>query len=307
MSRKHQYFGGIIGDSPFDEGLIAEVLVVGGGGSGPAFYSGEYFGSGGNGGDVKVGTSFVLNRGVPLSVEVGSGGAGVSANSYTAGNAGTRSIFGALEAAGAGAQPHPNAYGVAGGTAVQNPTISTVLTAPLITLTTTTTTQYAGQQAGYSQYNCIVGGGAGGYADTYSSTGGHRAGPGYLWGVNNTRYAGGGGTSGITSSSTGYWPYLGGLGGGGDGVSTAPAAGGSGTANTGGGGGGGYEATSGAGGSGVVLVWLPQTGYTAANNKYSQTGLTITETDNFTNAATSAVGTLLTITAHSGSASITFT
>lgn len=304
MSRKHQYFGGIIGGSPFDEELIAEILVVGGGGSGPAHVANEHFGSGGNGGNVTVGTSFVLSREVPLSVEIGSGGAGVSHGSYTAGNAGTRSILGALEASGAGAQPHPNAVGVVGGPTVQNPTISTVLTSPLITLTTTTTTQYAGQQAGYSQYNCIVGGGAGGYADAYSTSGGHRAGPGYLWGVNNTRYAGGGGSAGIVANN--YWPYLGGFGGGGNGATASPTAGGSGTANTGGGGGGGFEDVSGAGGSGVVLVWVPQTGYTAANNKYTQTGLTITETDNFTNAATSEVGTLLTITAHSGSASITF-
>ena len=251
MPRK-QFYGGIIGGSPFDDRLLAEVLVVGGGGSGPGHVASYHFGSGGNGGDVTVGSSFSLPRGSALSVEIGSGG-GAVAQGYIAGNAGTRSLFGTFEASGAGAQPHPNAEGVVGGSTVQSNPTSTVLTSPLITLTTTTTTQYAGQHAGYSQFNCIVGGGAGGYADAYSSSGGHRAGPGYLWGVNNTRYAGGGGTGGVIPN-TNYYPYLGGLGGGGNGAVAYLGAGGAGSANTGGGGGGAYAANSGAGGSGVVLV-----------------------------------------------------
>jgi len=278
-------------------GFVVEILVVGGGGSGLEHGSGSDFGAGGNGGDVTVGASFALTKGAPLSVEIGSGGA-VLTSAAVPGNAGTRSLFGTLEAAGAGSQPRPASVGVSNGS-------STVLTSPLITQTTTTTTQYAGQHAGYGQFNTIVGGGAGGYADAYSSSGGHRAGAGYQWGVTNSYYAGGGGSSGIAGNAT-YWPYLGGQGGGGNGATGYNVAGGNGTVNTGGGGGGGYNVGSGAGGSGVVIVWIPQTGYTAANNKYSQTGLTITETDNSTNAATSAIGTLLTITAHSGSASITF-
>lgn len=296
---RNQYYGGMIGGSPFSQAsLVVEALVVGGGGSGPGFDSGVHYGGGGNGGDVTVATGFNVALGTTINVLIGSGGAAVGPGTNP-GAAGTRSLFGTLEAAGAGSQPHPR------NVATNNST--TRLTSPLITLTevgaTTTTTNYSGEHAGYAQYNTMIGGGAGGYAEAYITTSGRRAGPGYLWGVNNTRYAGGGGSAG--HSNVAYYFSLGGLGGGGDGSGVNGVNGGAGTANTGGGGGGGHgsAAYSGAGGSGVVLIWVPQTSYT----NYTTSGLTVTENGSFTNAATSTAGTLLTITAHTGgSGTITF-
>jgi len=303
MPRKHNYFGGIIGASPLvtAPSLLVEALVVGGGGSGPGFHNGVHFSGGGNGGDVTVATGFTVTLGTALNVEIGSGGAAVGP-STNPGAAGTRSLFGTLNASGAGSQPHPSGVVSNGST--------TRLTSPLITLTevgtTTTTTNYSGEHAGYTYFNTMIGGGAGGYADAYTGAAGRRAGQGYLWGVNNTRYAGGGGSGGTNNDSR-YFASLGGIGGGGDGGPLAGVGnnGGSGTVNTGGGGGGANGATnnSGAGGSGVVLIWVPQTSYT----NYTTTGLTVTANGSFTNAATSAAGTLLTITAHTGSAgTITF-
>jgi len=282
--------------------MLVEALVVGGGGSGTGFTQGVYFGGGGNGGNVTVATGFAVTLGTALSVEVGAGG-GAIAPSYSNGAAGTRSLFSTLVASGAGSQPHPSNAGITGGP--NGGANTSLLSSPLITLTsvgaTTTTTTYSGQGSGYTQYCTVVGGGAGGYAQSYTGGAGRRAGPGYLWAVNNTRYAGGGGSGGANNDPR-YYYYLGGLGGGGNGAPSVNNHGSSGTANRGGGGGGAHGTThnSGAGGSGVVLIWVPQTSYT----NYTTSGLAVSRNNSFTNAATNTAGTLLTVT--SGNGTITF-
>ncbi len=217
-----------------DQAGFADVLIIGGGGSG------SRYSAGGAGGHLEFNNAYLALG--TLTVTVGAGGAANSIASTT-GNNGIASSVGSYFSPGGGAGA---SRGINGGSGGGGSTIGLGIVG-------------LGNNGGIlpsgSQNTAGGGGGAGavgGNAVSFGPAGVGGAGrSNSITGTAVTR-AGGGGSGGFGFSASG-----GSGGGGGGSTSDSPAAT-SGTANTGGGGGGaGYSSsggTGGAGGSGLVIV-----------------------------------------------------
>lgn len=292
----------------------AEILMVGGGGGGGG--SGQHNGAaaGGGAGAYRALSNQTLESATPYSIVIGNGGSGglKGANSsgdtgQTKGNdGGATTFFGYTQNGGGG--------GGAGNTFDVNDRTGN---------SSTGTNGGSGGGGGYNGNGGTGGslgnsGGSGGTGNPYAGSGGGGAGAagssgnggyghggiGSQWAIDSTYYAGGGG-GGAETSANGD----GGNGGGGDGLPqtakpntlTADA----GTANTGGGGGGAGgpgSSNGGAGGSGVVKIWVPVANYT----NYT-VGAELTEATAQQATYNSITGTLITITASSGTSTNTIT
>lgn len=302
-------------------GLGAEFLLVGGGGSGGR---GPGPGGGGAGGMV-VGTNQTLSLSTPYSIVIGKGGDHLAQGieddgidsmfSYQSlvATGGGRGRQGAFNTANTGA---PGGSGGGGSGGFQQSSLAGG---------SSTQANYSGLTgiAGYGnaggtsngwypseEYYGAGGGGAGsagGNANNSSRLAGD-GGDGRQWGVDGQYYAGGGGGSAfddwnngvtLTAASRGS----GGLGGGGAGMwrdysATGILASVAGSPNTGGGGGGGTTGgytQNGQGGSGVFKIWVPVQNYT----NYV-VGAELTEASSQQVIYGNTVGTLITITASSG-------
>jgi hypothetical protein len=243
-----------------------EVLVVAGGGGGGV----DRAGAGGAGGLI-YNSAYQLTNAAAITVTVGAGGAGTSAN--VQGVNGSNSVFGSLTAIGGGGGGHGSgtagSNGGSGGGAGNSAPVGSTRAGGL-------GTAGQGNNGGtgiYSPpyYGAGGGGGAGapGANGTSTSSGNGGIGQAYSISGTSTYYAGGGGAGSYDGGTSG----TGGLGGGGNGYQSAAD---SGVANTGGGGGssGNTITNGGNGGSGIVIVRYP--GLPAA------TGGTITYLNGYT-------------------------
>ncbi len=257
-----------------------EVLIVAGGGGG-----GRY-GGGGGGGGVIYKTSYPVTPGTPITVTVGNGGAGHPGDSQTGGTGGNgqNSVFGNLTAIGGGGGGNYNQVGAqnaqagasggssggsggnGNGSGTIQPSTQTQPGSPI------TGQGFSGgrQSTGYA-----TGGGGGGGAGEPGFNGapggpGGRGGKGLPFNISGTtRYYAGGGGGGANNGYPATLKILGGLGGGGIGLSpSAPTATtylADGETHSGGGGGGGADnlingtVRAGNGGSGIVIVRYPGT------------------------------------------------
>ena len=283
-----------------ESSLIAEALVVGGGGAG------GHLGGGGAGGH-RYFTNQSLVSNTNYTVTVGAGG---TASTGATGNQGSNSVFNIYTSAGGGGGAGEAALPAAGGSGGGGGGISGT-SRPGAAGNTPSTSPSQGNTGGNGNDNGAGtafagggGGGAGGTGDNASGT--TTAGNGGLGTTNSitgssvTRAAGGGGGA--------Y--QLGGTGTAGTGGSSIGGNGGrnglnatSGSPNTGSGGGGnGYtsagnlQGSSGAGGSGVVILKYPNT-FTISN---SGGGLTFT-----TDSSSVAGYNITTFTAGTGNISFT--
>lgn len=247
--------------------LIEYLLVAGGGGGGSS-----YSGGGGGAGGMLTGT-ISINNGVPYSVTVGAGGAGMSAgtggwltsDAGSHGSSGVNSSVGSLLIAiggGGGA-----GQGASGGGGIGRSGGSGGAGSHGFSGGSGTAGQGNSGGVGGSAANYLGagGGGAGGVGGNGPASG-NAAGAGGVGAASSISgssvfYAGGGGggiydNGGQQSNSGGS----GGNGGGGIGSLNSRTGGGNGTGNLGGGGGGagGYEPqtwyTAGSGGSGIVII-----------------------------------------------------
>ena len=223
-----------------------EYLVVGGGGGG-----GRDGGGGGGAGGYRTATGYTVTSGTPITVTVGSGGAGHVYGSINPTNGGN-SVFGSITSLGggygAGQYGHATVGGSGGGGA--NDDLGGAAFAQ--------GTAGQGNAGGTGNQNNGGGGGGGagqaGYSYSSGSSTRGRGGDGLSSSISGTStyYAGGGG-GGMRPAET--VSNTGGLGGGGNGVYNAtPST--AGTVNTGGGGGGGSPVggNGSAGGSGIVII-----------------------------------------------------
>jgi hypothetical protein len=248
------------------QSILADVLVVAGGGAGSA-PTGWYGGGGGAGGLVGfTNQSFYAN--ITQTVTIGAGGTGVAAGSSGAGTNGVNSQVGSLTAAvgggtGGAAQNAAGASGGSGGGGIRNSGAGGTAT--------------SGQGNAGGAADSGAGGGGGGGGSGAVGSGGNAAASGGPGGVGSAVYSSWGIATGQGQNVSGVYYFAGGgggcaanpavvpggLGGGGVGsgwqVLNALAT--AGTANTGGGGGGAvggsnapYNGASGAGGSGIVIV-----------------------------------------------------
>jgi hypothetical protein len=239
-----------------------EYLVVAGGGGG-----GPLCGGGGGGGGLLQGISNIT-VGTPITVTVGSSGAGTpsgSGNATTVGGNGTNSVFANITATGGGGGGSynlSNSPGSSGGSGGGGGNYS--VTAGNLVGGNNLFNQGNGGGTGYLPAT-NGGGGGGGGAGTIglngSNANGANGGAGIGSSINGTvtTYSGGGG-GGILQGSTGG---TGGIGGGGAG-SSGSGIGTAGSSNTGGGGGGGAFAGAsyyggGNGGSGICIISYPDT------------------------------------------------
>jgi hypothetical protein len=230
------------------------ILLVGGGGGG----GGDEGGGGGGGGYIEN-QNFAVTSSSTISLDIGSGGAGVQDTTASPGGKGEDSTFASLTAVGGGGGG--NGYnasnasikngadgGSGGGGAGESSYILGVGGSP------TSGQGFAGG-GGYA----ARGGGGGGAAEAGNTNGASRGGDGkvtnILDGTSNVYYAGGGGGGGgnsVTSGSVAGGAGGGGAGGGGSTCGTV------GTANTGGGGGGSGGTCDSFlgndGGSGVIII-----------------------------------------------------
>ena len=331
MPRKHQYYGGIIGASPFAtpwDGSGAEFLLVGGGGSGGR---GPGAGGGGAGGMV-VGTNQTFSLSTPYSIVIGRGGDHGATNTEDNGENSTFS-FQSLVATGGGrarqvayntaqtGAPGGSGGGGSGGWRQSPLSGGSATQASYSALTGITGYGNAGGTSAdwypNEEYYGAGGGGAGsaGVNGVNSSRLAGDGGDGRQWGVDGQYYAGGGGGTAfddntsnatLTTASRGS----GGLGGGGAGLwrnqtNTGTLAAVAGSPNTGGGGGGGSTTVytqNGQGGSGVFKIWVPVRNYT---NYVVGAELTEAASQQVTYGGTA--GTLITITASSGTSTNTIT
>jgi RHS repeat-associated protein len=204
----------------------AEVLVVGGGGSGSVGRTNTYLGAGGGAGEVLRLTGVDLSG--SMAVVVGAGGASLPGSALdTPGNDGGQSSFAGQVASGGGGAPCLSGLGGACGDGVHG---------------------------GGAPSSIFAGGGAGAGANGEDASGGSPAaagGDGVAW--HGGAYGGGGGAAGGSGA-----PGAGGAGGGGAGGDNSMGGTG-GAAHTGAGGGAGAwtpgaQYASGAGGSGIVIV-----------------------------------------------------
>lgn len=331
MPRKHQYYGGIIGASPFAtpwDGTGVEFLLVGGGGTGG---TGPGPGGGGAGGMV-VGTGQEFSLATPYAVVIGRGGdhGGNSVEDdgdpstfegYLASNfqslvatGGGRGRMGAYNNAQTGA-PGGSGGGGSGGWRQSPRAGGSATQANYSTLTGITGHGNAGGTSAdwypNEEYYGAGGGGAGAVGG--NGVNGSRlagdGGDGLQWAVDGQYYAGGGGGAAfddntsnatLTTASRGS----GGLGGGGAGLwrnqtNTGTLGAVAGSPNTGGGGGGG---ANGQGGSGVFKIWVPVANYTDY-----LVGAELTEAASQQVTYGGTAGTLITITASSGTSTNTIT
>ena len=248
-----------------------DFLVIAGGGSGA--YTANA--GGGGAGGYRTSTENSVGAGVVITVTVGDGGA-----SYTgggAGNSGSASSFSGsglttISSAGGGGGGHNVSYaglaGGSGGGAGPNGNYGAG--------NTPSTNPVQGYRGGTPVMSGSWGAGGGGGASahggdaTTSKAGDGGAGrSSSITGSAVTRAGGGGGATDSGSSA-------GGAGGGGAGATNqANTSGTAGTINTGGGGGGSENAPSGAGGKGVVIISMPDTGYsgTTSGNPTVTTGV----------------------------------
>ena len=304
---------------PSWDGSGAEFLLVGGGGSGgkdPSGTGGIGAGGGGAGGMV-VGTSQTLSTGTPYSIVIGNGGAGGTTqangdnstfNNLTATGGGHGGAFYAWNNVAAGASGGSGGGGSSGfNQGNRNPGGATQ--ASYSGLTNITGHGNAGGLG--VEYNSTVasaycaggGGGANASGSTSNPTGGvaGNGGDGLQWAVDSQYYAGGGGGAAHTTQGVLLSGGSGGSGGGGDGYRSSNAntfrSATAGTANTGGGGGGSAD-----GGSGVFKIWVPVANYT---NYVVGAELTEAASQQVTYGGTD--GTLITITANSGTTTNTIT
>jgi len=271
MPRKNQYFGGIIGASPFVEaGVTGQFMLIGGGGGGSGPAAPGYPGGGGAGG-VVYGSSFSFSTGSYVIV-VGDGGA--SAGYETYGNPGADTTgFGFTAKGGGGGVGGGTTYGSDeknGGSGAGWEGASTQ-----DTYSGTTNVSGYGNDGGPLVGTNLTGGGGGGAGEAGNTDGDGRGGKGLTnsflddiqygqqSGINY--YVAGGGAGG----KYGGTQAAGGLGGGGAGAVGGTSSGAwvdatAGTTGYGAGGGGGNRRSTTnyregkAGGKGVVLVWLPK-------------------------------------------------
>tara|TARA_B100000497_G_scaffold20069_1_gene23727 strand:+ start:11047 stop:13710 length:2664 start_codon:yes stop_codon:yes gene_type:complete len=290
----------------------SEFLLVGGGGGGG---QGSVGPGGGGAGGMVVGTNQSLLTGNSYSVVIGAGGVTQSNganstfnfNSLTAtggGRGGAWYAYNNVDAGQSGGSGGGGASGAgtgtkAGGSGNQNsyPSLTNI-------------TGYGNNGANASQYNggyfASGGGGAGGNG-TSGSGSNHTAGnggAGEQWAVDLQYYAGGGGGNAYIPNAEGGTATggNGGTGGGGTGrlrqqnsINNREAT--PGTVNTGGGGGGGES-----GGSGVFKIWIPVANYTSY-----VLGSELTESATQQVTYNSVDGTLITITASTGTSTNTIT
>lgn len=239
--------------------LVAQALIIAGGGSG-----GSGFAGGGGAGGVVFASTLNLNPKTAYNITVGKGGNATTAR--TAGNIGNNSEAFGFTAIGGGGGAAGNVSGQVATTGGSGGGGSGEITTA--GAAGTPGQGNAGGNGFYGANNYPGGGGGGAGGAGQSAPSGSTAGVGGIgtalyseWGAaTNTGqnvngiyyYAGGGGGSTYQGGSA----AVGGLGGGGSGSSVS--AGGTGTANTGGGGGAGAwlngNFSSGAGGSGIVII-----------------------------------------------------
>ena len=296
--------GTLLVNGSFDENtsfsLVADALVVGGGGAG------GHLGGGGAGGH-RYFTNQSLVSATNYTVTVGAGG---TASAGATGNQGSNSVFDTYTSAGGGGGAGEAALPAAGGSGGGGGGISGT-SRPGAAGNTPSTSPSQGNAGGNGNDNGAGtafagggGGGAGGTGDNASGTttagNGGLGTPNSITGTSVTRAAGGGGgayslyatgTAGTGGSSIGG-------NGGRNGLNAT-----SGSPNTGSGGGGnGYtdvgnlQGVSGAGGSGVVILKYPNT-FTISN---SGGGLTFT-----TDSSSVAGYNITTFTAGTGQISFT--
>ena len=233
-----------------------DYLVVGGGGGG-----GVNEGGGGGAGGFRTGTSFSLIAGTTYTITVGGGGAG-GVGAYANGVVGSNSVFSTITSNGGGYGAGGNLVGGSGGSgggggfSQAGGSGNTPSTSP-----SQGNNGGAGQLTGAGNARGGGGGGASAVGGTATSSVAGDGGAGTASSItgSSVTYAGGGGGGQIGTASGG----AGGVGGGGAGGRTGSGTpnGIAGTANTGGGGGG--EGTAGAGGSGVVILSIPTSAYSA--------------------------------------------
>jgi hypothetical protein len=257
-----------LADASYGSVVVAQVLLVAGGGTGGSNYpnSGLGIGSGGGAGGVLYSEAVPLSSGYSHVITIGAGGAGATTGNSANGNntsivlpEGTFIALGGGRGGGyAAAAAESGGSGGGDGTDRRGTTEGTFSSA--FGTSTQTNVGYftaygnrGGRATTNTANNSILlggGGGAGGVGlDANASTNTSGAGgPGIT--LLGLTIAGGGGSNGYNGGSS-----AGGSGGGGS--TTLSGAARSGTANTGGGGGGGgYVETNGAGsgGSGVVVI-----------------------------------------------------
>ncbi len=244
-----------------------EVLVVAGGGGGGGNCDTCGGAGGGGGGGVLYDDSFTLTVGSPVTVAVGSGGAGgLELPSRTNGSNGQNSSFGpsmvAIGGGGGGAQLGTaglNGGSGGGGSGGSSPApgaggVGTV-------------GQGRNGGAGGSDFGAGGGGGggAGGVGVSWTTRAG---GAGLAYSISGASlFYGGGGGGGITGTTSSGGPGGSSVGGAGSNAATNSGNGFNGVANRGGGGGGAAGLSTGgnggAGGSGVVIVRYPQNAFEA--------------------------------------------
>jgi hypothetical protein len=300
-------------------GLGAEFLLVGGGGSGGG---GQNAAPGGGGaGGMVVGVNQTLSINTTYSIVIGSGGAGGGGSE--ADGADSTFSFNTLVATGGGRGGRFTDYknvevgkdgGAGGGGGC---VFRTASPAGPRAGGTSTQNAYSGGITGYGfdggtgnqyppsgtvGYYAAGGGGAGAVGSTSAPSSGYAGdgGAGRQWAVDSQYYAGGGGGSGLREGGPATTGGAGGIGGGGvgqrydGGITRSETAG---TANTGGGG-GGYAS----GGSGVFKIWVPVANYTDY-----VVGAELTEAASQQVTYGGTDGTLITITASSGTSTNTIT
>jgi hypothetical protein len=248
------------------QSILADALVIAGGGSGGGG-TGTNGGGGGGAGGLRGLSNISLNSGITYACTIGAGGAAANATQ----NSGSNSIFSTTSATGGGAggqNAASNKNGLTGGSGGGAGATSAV-----------NGTGGTGNSGGYSPVEGYGGGNGSSNGTTYDASGGgggaggaganatsSACGAGGVgvstyssWGlatgqgqnVSGTYYFAGGGGGGCAN----YVPAgAGGLGGGGNGNLTSGVN--NGTANTGSGGGGGSNVSlsNGSGGSGIVII-----------------------------------------------------
>lgn len=225
---------------------FADVLVVGGGGSGGCNDSGTvHYCSGGGAGGFFAETVYLTSG--TCAITVGAGGAG--AGTFSANNSGNASSIAdvAVIPGGSHGYSQGGAYSINGGMGAS--TGGTRASQAPATISIPGLGNDGGVTSNPTGGAGSGGGGAGASGNANSGTTGGAGGAGTASDITGSSltFAGGGGGSGSTGGA-------GGAGGGGAGGSGSSASGTSGTANTGGGGGGTANRTSGNGGSGIVIV-----------------------------------------------------
>ena len=261
-----------------EDAMNVDFVVVAGGGSGGTSYA-----AGGGAGGFRTGTGLAVTSAQNYSITIGTGGAGVPAN--TDGNNGSNSVFSPITATGGGGgggQGRAGAAGASGGggggagTAGGGGIDNTGHTLGLVT--------HQGRDGGTGYVSGVragAGGGGAGAVGVNGTKSGSTAIPGaggagtnIVMGLSNTnstvllaligagvvsgsyRYLAGGGGGGSNEAAGNVTVAVGGIGGGGtaaDGTTNSTVTGG--TPNTGGGGGAAHDgANSGAGGSGIVII-----------------------------------------------------